>query len=283
MGQQPSLKAIDTEIRSLIALLNRVPYIQTFSSCSGHPSMTEREWVDGWITMASVGNAEKLWDFLNSLHARLDNTTAAKLISYYSTQQYLYHDKVFELYKKIGAEELFFSAIPILSINLSFTLCPFCTTRDKAMLIWKKILVAVQEFIPHNANECIQINTHEAAAKFLIKQLDSIPYIQGTVLLLDIHGRWRVEFVAMNRRDSFQWCWNLVNHVHEILSQEEAFQPQEDRRRQFLAHGHFVLRPVVKNDFIERTREEHLKIWKLIEEAIRELLHDETTESTNCL
>lgn len=283
MGQQPSLKAIDPEIRSLVHLLNQAPYIQTFTSCSGHPRMTEKEWVDGWITMNPVGNPEKLWDFLYSLRTRLDNTTATKLIQYYSGQQYFYHNKVFELYKKIGAEKLFFSAIPILTINLSFTLCPFCTIHDKALLIWEKILVAVQEFIHNNANRCSPINTREAAAKFLIKQLNSIPHIQGTALLLDRKGRWRVEFEAMGNRDSFGWCWNLVSHVHELLNQEEAFQSHEDGRRQFLAHGHFVLRPVVKNVFIERTREDHLKIWNLIEAAAWELIHGEMFSETNTL
>jgi hypothetical protein len=281
MGQQPSLNEIDKEIRSLVYLLNQAPYIQTYASCSGHPSMPERDWKDGWITIEPVGNPDKLWDFSEALRARLDNTTATKVIQYYSEQQYLYHDKVFELYKKMGAEELFFSAVPILTINLSFTLCRFCTTHEKGLLIWKKILDAVQEFIPHNADGRISVNTREESAKLLIKLLDSVPQIRGIALLFDRHDRWRVEFEAMGNRNSFQWCWNLVSHAHEILSQEKEFQPQEDGRRQFLAHGHFILRPVVRTGSVERTREDHLKIWKLIELTAQELIHREVFKVEN--
>ena len=48
--QPKAVMPIDYEIRTLVNLLNQSPYIQTTSSCSGHPDQGE-------MAKASVGSA----------------------------------------------------------------------------------------------------------------------------------------------------------------------------------------------------------------------------------
>lgn len=274
---------MDPEIRSLVALLNEVPCIQTHASCSGHPQMPAREWRDGWISMRPIGDPCALWDFLDYLRARLDNTLGAKLLILYPEQRYPhveYSDEVLELYRKVKGKELYDSSIPIFTTYLTFTLCPFITHFDEALRIriWEKIIVAVQEFTHNSKDSCMTINTPKTAAALLVEHLRYIPHIQSIILLQDNYNRWRVKFWAMGDRNSCQCCWDLVNHVHATLSREEEFRPHADGRPKFLACGLFVLRPIVKNRDIERTREDHMKIWELIELATREYISAEKEE-----
>ena len=285
MGQQPLSKEIDEDIRSLVALLNDASYIQTIAACSGHPQIPDKEWRDGWVTMKPVGSQERLWDFLHALRARLDNTTAVKMTQYYHSvfgdfPQRSHIDKIYEHYRAVGGESLFLSGIPILTVHNSFVLCPFCTTPDKALLIWENILRGVEDFVSRELDKSNAAYTAEAAANALVKQLCTISHIQGITLTQDNHCRWRIEFEATGDRNACLWCWDLISHVNGVLSREEEFQPQEDGRKQFLADGSFVLRPIVRNGFVERTREEHLKIWKLIELTAQELVHREVSGGT---
>ena len=257
--------AIEPEIRSLIKQLNRIPYIRTFASCSGHPAMPHKQWVDGWITLVP-GDATYVWDFVEVLQARLDNVKAAKVVQYYSEQGLCYHDKVFEFYKRVDAEKLFLSSIPILTTHICSCVFPWRVSVDARCVFWDEILKAVGGFDPSCECNHSDIRSEEAGARRLVQWLKTSRHVQGIALYQGTRGTWRVEFEALSNRSSFEWCWRLTDHVRkrfqELLSTEDCL----------VSHTHIILRPVVMQT--DRTREDHLKIWKLIEFAATELMRE---------
>jgi hypothetical protein len=101
---------------------------------------------------------------------------------------------------------------------------------------------------------------------------------------------------------SCQWGWEFMNHLKTCLDkevslsllpfddvfatlpekiaasleeQEEVLEPYRRGVCQFFLEGRFIIEPIVKRSNLQRTREDHLKIWKLIELATREYIHGE--------
>ena len=99
-------ETIDSEIRTLVNLLNRSPYIQTTSSCSGHPDQEkwqQRRWNQrgGWIHIEPVGDPRGAFNFLVNLLMGLDNTCALE------TEDNPCADTVRQRYRRADADTLF--------------------------------------------------------------------------------------------------------------------------------------------------------------------------------
>jgi len=328
MGKQPNLNLIDEEIRDLVSLLNKAPFLETCSSCSGHPDinghpkMLQREWRDGWITMRPIFDAGQLFSFLDFVRSRLDNTRHSQLYWVAEEDTTFHVHRTLTLFKQVGGEALYASAVPILTTGFLIGIWPL-TTFSKALLMWNIVLSSTQEFLsfPHQALPPIE--TPKAGADTFVKFLQSVPHIQevkqatanvsrglaNIIYRSYLHPNscQQVEIWFLWNRASFKWGWDFMNYLKTHLNREESLSPirfqdvvatltekevellneNEDAFQrfhcgvpQFFLEGRFQIKPIVKQSNLRRTREDHLKIWKLIELAVQEWLHGEAVAST---
>ena len=241
MGQQPDPGIIDRHIRGIVYMLNEVPYIQTLSSCSGHPDDPSSELSSGFITLEPVGDMRAFWEFLNGLHVKLNSIDGQML----------------EHFQRVGAETLCYSGLPLIHISFDFML--YVTPQENnRMELWGAAVSKVQAFL---GMEERPIKTPEEGASSLIRQLHSTPYVaqestrqQGD----DVH------FQAAWNYESCQWCFSFVEGVNAILKRDLASEG-------FRCHGNFMIRTIDRGSDVQRTRGDMLKIWGLIESAVVQL------------
>ncbi len=145
---QINLNNVDKEIRDLVCLLNEVPFLETSSSCSGHPDIPTREWGDGWICVNPTRDVGQTFSFLEHLRAHLDNPRGLELSQ--AAKDAFYVNRTLAFFKQVEGEALYTSAIPIMTTYFWTRIHRF-TPFEELTMMWNIALKITQEFIPSSA------------------------------------------------------------------------------------------------------------------------------------
>lgn len=305
--KHPPLEKIDLEIRTLVSLLNQFSHIRTRgSSCSGHPNRDVWEEYGGYIGISSYGkgNPRKTLDFLIGLLMRLDNSDISANITYLPDALQIKQDtnnnatsteSIRDQYKQVDAEKLYYSGEPIVIIGVSYRFY-VCESEEKHSLgIWKQLILCIQELIPEDEELRIKVDTPEMAMELLQKTLRRLPFLFSAALTTSEEGYPGIVLNSKADLAVSQWFSTLANRLHERLKAAGYVGVSDtERNPQFAEKWSFTLQPFLNQELIPlphllktqwepRTREDHLKIWKLLENTVTELLkHEEVnTHATN--
>ncbi|RKU32910.1 hypothetical protein C6499_02415 [Candidatus Poribacteria bacterium] len=276
-------EAIDYEIRSLVNLLNRSPYIQTTSSCSGHPDQEkwqQRRWDQrgGWIDIKPVGDPRAAFNFLVNLLICLDNTCALE------TEGSSCADTIRQRYRRVDADTLFQSGGPIafMGVSLSFFACH---PEEKHRLgIWKQFTVSIRELMPDCHELSAEVDTSDSAAKRLHQMLHRLSFMYSAELVRNGAGYPGIDLYTIADLNLLKRFSAVANRLQESLDKAGyigSHDTEDDTL--FTAEWFFDLRPFLNQELLPlphlltpkwepRTREDHLKIWKLLELAVEEQL-----------
>ena len=277
---------IDYEIRTLVNLLNRSPYIQTTSSCSGHPDQEKwqkRRWNQhgGWIHIKPVEDPREAFNFFVNLLMYLDNTCPLE------TEDDSCADTIRQRYRQADADELFQSGGPIalMRVSLSFFACH---PEEKHRLeIWKQFTVSMRELIPDCDGLSADVDTSDSAAKRLHQMLHRLSFMYRVQLLTNREGYPSIDLYTMADLNLLKQFSAVANQLHACLD-KAGYMASHDTEdgTPFTAQWSFSLRPFLNQELLPlphlltpkwepRTREDHLKIWKLLELAVTEQLDSE--------
>ena len=279
-------ETIDYEIRPLVNLLNRSPYIQTTSSCSGHPDPEKwqtRRWNQrgGWIHIEPVGDPRGAFNFLVNLLMCLDNTCALE------TEDNPCADTIRQRYRQADADKLFQSGGPIALVRVSFSFFA-CHPEEKYCLeIWKQFIGSIREWIPDCHELSAEVDTSESAAKRLHQVLHRLSFMYRTELVTNREGYPGIALYTMADLILLKRFSAMANRLRESLD-SAGYMGSHDTEDDapFTAKWFFSLRPFLNQELLPlphlltpkwepRTREDHLKIWKLLELAVEEQLNCE--------
>ena len=218
-----------------------------------------------------------MWDFLNNLLTRLDNTATRRIAREDSKYGHRYDNAVLRLYRAVEGEELFWSSIPTVTLDVYFELFPSDRESNNCLKIWRHIIVSAEDFIRYDRDWRSETGTPYAAACLLKEALQHLPFVQRVYVFGGRGNRNlpRLRFWARLEQSSCKWCADWVNSIYGTLYKEGYLNPHTEGHSQFFSDWLFTIRPLIKAEYVQRSREEHLKIWKLIELAVRELLHGE--------
>ena len=287
-------ETIDYEIRPLVNLLNRSPYIQTTSSCSGHPDpekWQQRRWDQrgGWIHIKPVGDPREAFNFLVNLLMCLDNTCALE------TEANSSADTIRQRYRQADADKLFQSGGPIALVCVSFSFFA-CHPEEKHRLeIWKQFTVSLKALMPDCHELSAEVDTSDSAAKRLHQILHRLSFMYNVQLVRSREGYPGIALDTMADLILLKRFSAVANQLHEYLDKAGymGYHDTEDGMP-FTAKWFFDLRPFLNQELLPlphlltpewepRTREDHLKIWKLLELAVAEQLDSEgyTTKTEN--
>lgn len=276
-------ETIDYEIRPLVNLLNRSPYIQTTSSCSGHPDQEkwqQRRWNQrgGWIHIKPVGDPRGAFDFLVNLLVCLDSTCALE------TEDSSCADTIRQLYLQMDADKLFQSGGPIALMRVSFSFFA-CHPEEKHRLeIWKQFTGSVRALMPDCHELSAEVDTSESAAKRLYQILHRQSFMYSTELVTNGEGYPGIDLYTIADLSLLKQFSALANQLHASLDGAGYMEsPDTEDGTPFTAKWFFSLRPFLNQELLPlphlltpewepRTREDHLKIWKLLELAVEEQL-----------
>ena len=285
--KHPPLEQIDFEIRPLVSLLNQSSDIQTFTSCSGHPDQKvwerKRRWVQngGWIGISSTGDPRSALDFLVSMLARLDNTHALNTTETIST------DEIHERYKQADAEALFCSGGPIVLVDVSLRFFASHREVEQRLQIWKQFITCIKELIPDNEEITTEVDTPEMAAQLMQNVLHRSPFLYSVRLETSREGFLGIAMKTIADLPLLRWYSMLSKRLHEHLdAAEHVLPPDTQQNTPFTMKWSFRLRPFLNQELMPlphlltpqwdpRTREDHLKIWQLLELAVAEQLESE--------
>ena len=276
-------EAIDYEIRPLVDLLNRSPYIQTTSSCSGHPDQEKwktRRWNQhgGWIHIRPVGDPRGAFNFLVNLLVSLDNTCALE------TEDNPCADTIRQRYRRADADKLFQSGGPIALMRVSFSFFA-CHPEEKHRLeIWKQFIGSVREWIPDCHELSAEVDSSDSAAKRLHQVLHRLSFMYKTELVTNGEEYPGIDLYTIADLSLLKRFSALANRLHECLDGAGYMESHDtEDRTPFTAKWFFSLRPFLNQELLPlphlltpewepRTREDHLKIWKLLGLAVEEQL-----------
>lgn len=279
-------ETIDYEIRTLVNLLNRSPYIQTTSSCSGHPDQEkwqQRRWDPrgGWIHIEPVGDPRCAFDFLVNLLMCLDNTCALE------TEDSSCADTIRQRYQRADADKLFQSGGPIALMRVSFSFFA-CHPEEKHRLkIWKQFIGSIRELILDCHELSAEVDTSDSAAKRLHQILHRQSFMYSTELVKNREGYLGIALDTMADLILLKRLSAVANRLHESLDKAGYVGSHNtEDNSPFTAKWFFDLRPFLNQELLPlphlltpkwepRTREDHLKIWKLLELAVEEQLNCE--------
>ena len=274
---------IDYEIRTLVNLLNRSPYIQTTSSCSGHPDQEkwqQRRWDQrgGWIHIEPVGDPRSAFNFLVNLLMCLDNTCALE------TENNSCADTIRQRYRQADADKLFQSGGPIALTGVSFSFFACHPEERHRLEIWKQFTVSLRELMPDCHELSVEVNTSDGAAKHLHRMLHRLPFMYNAQLVTNRDGYPGIDLYTMADLNLLKQFSAVANQLHESLD-KAGYMASHDTEdgMPFTAQWFFGLRPFLNQELLPlphlltpkwepRTREDHLKIWKLLELAVEEQL-----------
>lgn len=279
-------ETIDYEIRPLVNLLNQSPYIQTTSSCSGHPDQEKwqkRRWNQrgGWIHIEPVGDPRGAFNFLVNLLMCLDNTCALE------TADDSCADTIRQRYRQVDADELFQSGGPIALMRVSFSFFA-CHPEEKHRLeMWKQFIISLREWIPDCDELSAEVNTSDSAAKRLHQMLHRLSFMYRVQLVRDREGYPGIDLYTMADLNLLKRFSAVANQLHACLD-KAGYMGSHDTEdgTPFTAQWFFDLHPFLNQELLPlphlltpkwepRTREDHLKIWKLIELVVAEQLDSE--------
>lgn len=291
-AKHPPLEEIDLEIRSLVSLLNESPHIQTTCSCSGHPNQEEwktREWdpFGGWIHIGPTGDPRAALDFLATLLTRLDNTAALETGPAIRREGNTSMDTTRRLYQQADAEGLFRSGGPIVIIGVHLSLFACHQEETHCLQIWRQLIDSIRDLITDKAEICPEIDTPEMASQCLREELHRLPFIYRVELRTDADGYPGLHLYTKADLALCQWFSELANRIHLFQGKRGKrayWEADAEGQAQFVAKWGFTLQPwlnaelipmphLMKYHWVPRTREDHLKIWKLIELAVAEQIH----------
>ena len=274
---------IDYEIRTLVNLLNRSPCIQTTSSCSGHPDQEKwrtRRWNQhgGWIHIKPVGNPRDAFNFLINLLMCLDNTCALE------TEDNSCADTIRQRYQHVDADKLFQSGGPIALMRVSFSFFA-CHPEEKHRLeIWKQFTVSIRGLIPDCDELSTEVDTSDTAAKRLQQILHRLSFMYRTELVTNREGYPGIALYTMADLNLLKRFSAVANQLHASLDKAGYMGSHDiEDDTPFTVKWFFGLRPFLNQELMPlphlltpkwepRTREDHLKIWKLLELAVAEQL-----------
>ena len=279
-------ETIDYEIRTLVNLLNRSPYIQTTSSCSGHPDQEkwqQRRWDPrgGWIHIKPVRDPRCAFDFFVNLLMCLDNTCALE------TEGGSCADTIRQRYQRADADKLFQSSGSIALMRVSFSFFA-CHPEEKHRLkIWKQFTVSLKELMPDCHELSAEVDTSDSAAKRLHQILHRQSFMYSTELVKNREGYLGIALDTMADLILLKRLSAVANRLHESLDKAGYVGSHNtEDNSPFTAKWFFDLRPFLNQELLPlphlltpewepRTREDHLKIWKLLELAVEEQLNCE--------
>ncbi len=274
---------IDYEIRTLVNLLNRSPDIQTTSSCSGHPDQEKwqtRRWNQrgGWIHIKPVGDPRGAFNFLVNLLMCLDNTCALE------TEDNSCADTIRQRYRQVDAGELFQSGGSIALMCVSFSFFPCHPEEEHRLGIWKRFIISMRALIPDCDELSAEVNTSDDAAKRLHQMLHRLSFMYRTELATNREGYPGITLYTMADLNLLKRFSAVANQLHASLD-KAGYMGSHDTEddTSFTAKWFFDLRPFLNQELLPlphlltpkwepRTREDHLKIWKLLELAVEEQL-----------
>ncbi len=276
-------ETIDYEIRPLVNLLNRSPYIQTTSSCSGHPDQEKwqtRRWNQhgGWIHIEPVGDPRGAFNFLVNLLMCLDNTCALE------AEDNPCADTIRQRYRQADADKLFQSGGPIALMRVSFRFFA-CHPEEKHRLeMWKQFTVSMRELIPDCDELSAEVDTSDGAAKRLHQMLHRLSFMYRTELATNREGYPGIDLYTIADLNLLKQFSAVANQLHESLD-KAGYMGSHDTEdgTLFTARWFFSLRPFLNQELLPlphlltpkwepRTREDHLKIWKLLALVVEEQL-----------
>ncbi len=284
--KQPQVEQIDVEIRSLVGLLNQSRDICTISSCSGHPDRkvwgTRRNWesrLGGWISIVPTGNPIRALEFLIGVLTKIDNAEHSNPPS-----QATPDNTIRQRYQKVDANALFCSGIPIVGVGVN--LCFFaCHPNVKHNLeIWKHLITVIREMEPENEELTTEVDTPEIAVQLLEKALPRLHSIFSARYVTSQEGYPGIKLHKMVDLTLCQQLLILVNRLYERLDNagyKTCYDIKENPS--FVEKWNFNLQPILNSDLIrlphlskttweQRTSEDHLNIWRLLELAVAEQL-----------
>ena len=284
----PPLEEIDLEIRSLVSLLNESSHIQTTCSCSGHPNREEwktREWnpFGGWIHIEPTDDPRAALDFLTTLLARLDNTHSVETTPGIRREDDTSIDTPRQLYQQADAGELFHSGAPIVVIGVYLSLFVYHHEATQRLQVWRSLIASIKDLITNDKEFCPEIDTPKIAIQRLKETLHRLPFIYSVELVTDNEGYPGLRLFTKADRALCQWFSELAARIHLASDTKTYLDADTKRHAQFVAKWGFSLQPrlnaeliplqhLIKHHWEPRTREDHLKIWKLIELAVAEQL-----------
>ncbi|MCG9127486.1 hypothetical protein JT359_07800 [Candidatus Poribacteria bacterium] len=293
--KHPLLEQIDIEVRTLVSLLNQLSYIQTYSSCSGHPNREEwntDKWVPygGYIGLIPIGSVDKTINFLISLLMRLDNSCMPTHNSYLPTD--LQNDAtspeaIRKRYKQEDAEALFCSEGPIVLVGISLRFFTYYRVEKNGLKIWKQLIACLRELIPEDESLTDEINTSEIALQCLQKMLNGLPFLFSASLVSSPEGYPGIVLNTQADLTICNWFSTLADRLYTRLDETGCTESNYPiKNPSFTMKWSFRLRPFLNQEllplphlltpqWVPRTRECHLKIWKLLELTVAEMLnHD---------
>lgn len=300
--KHPPLEKIDLEIRSLVSLLNRSLDIRTTGSCSGHPD--QKAWksrnirnryawnpLGGWISFVPTGDPRRTLDFITGILTKLDNTNHNLQRGDNSPDNTIYRR-----YQQVKADALFYSGIPIVIVDVYLHFSVRLSNEEYCLEIWKHFITAINESLLNdkefttkgkicNPNDST-INTPEAAAKCLQQVLHQVPVIFMSKFDTDpseypsICLRTKADLDLLIRFSA------LANRMHTYLEEANNLQIASKGENPITMKWTFNFQPFLNQELIPlphlltpqwepRTREDHLKIWQLLELTVAEQLKSE--------
>ncbi len=296
------LERIDLEVRSLISLLNRSLDIRTINSCSGHPD--QKAWksqnirkryawnpLGGWISFVPTGDPRCALDFIIGILTRLDNTNRES-----QKVDISLNNAIYRRYQQVMADALFYSGIPIVIVEVYLRFFVCVPKRRDCLEIWKYFITAMNEALLNdkefttkgkicNLNDS-NINTPEAAAKCLQQVLHQLPFIFSAKFDTDSTGYPGILLRTKADLDLLKRFSSLANYMHKHLEKTNEFQIDPKGESSLTMKWTFHFQPFLNQELIPlphlltpqwepRTREDHLKIWKLLENTVAEQLEHE--------
>ena len=285
----PPLEEIDMEIRSLVSLLNESPHIRTTCSCSGHPNQEEwktREWdpFGGWINIEPTGDQRAALEFLTTFLARLDNTAAVETVPGIRQEGDVSTDTIRRLYQQADAEGLFRSGGPVVIIGVYLSLFACLQEEAHRLQMWQRFIDSIKDLITDKEEICPEIDTPEMASRCLREELHRLPFIYRVELRTDADGYPGLHLYTKADLALCQWFSELANRIYLFQGKTAYWEAEAEGQAQFVAEWGFTLQPWLNAELIPmphlmkyhwepRTREDHLKIWKLVELAVEEQIH----------
>lgn len=294
--KHPPLEKIDLEIRTLVSLLNQFSHIRTIgSSCSGHPNRDVWDEYGGYIGISSYnkGNPHRTLDFLIGLLMRLDNSAISTDNKYLPDTLQIKTEKnnnipstetILARFKQADAEHLYNSGEPIVIIGVSYRFY-VCESKEKHSLgIWKQFIRCIKELIPDDEELTTEVDTPEMVMQLLQKSLHRLPFLFSAALTTSEEGYRGIILNAKANLAVLKWYSTLAHRLQESLNaagyvgtSDTETTPQFSERwslriQPFLNQELIPLPHLLKPHWVPRTREDHQKIWKLLELTVEDML-----------
>ena len=152
------------------------------------------------------------------------------------------------------------------------------------MQVWRSLIASIKDLITDDKEFCLEIDTPEMAIQCLQETLHRLSFIYSVELVTNNEGYPGLRLFTKADLALCQWFSELAARIHLASDTKTYLDADTKSPAQFVAKWGFTLQPwlnaeliplphLIKYHWEPRTREDHLKIWKLIELAVAEQLH----------